>query len=167
MERSSVFGVEQVGVRLHWKQPKRGVWRWELWSARECVASIGRRGLLSRGWTINGPSGAWELKRDWRGRRWFGRPGEEPAIDFEPQWWRGGRFRLRDATRLTWKRLRRGQWAIANEDGHPFVILRAQRGLLRIEGSVDFDVSARRLADPEPLLLLGWILILEARRRAH
>ena len=166
-EHSSVFGVEQVGVRLHWKQPKRGVWRWELWNERECVAVLERHGLLTRTWTVAGPSGAWEMERTWRGPHRFRRPGAAAAIEYEPEW-RGGRLRLPDATRLVWKRLRRGEWAIANEEGHPFMTLRARRGFLRLEGSVEFDVSARRLADIEPLLLLTWILMTQERRsHAH
>lgn len=165
--RTNLFAVEQVGVQMHWKQPQRGVWRWELWTARECVATIERHGFLTRTWTIAGPSGAWEVERNWRGPHRFRRPGAAATIEYEPKW-RGGRLRLPDATRLVWKRLRRREWVIANEEGHPFVTLRSRRGFLRLEGSVDFDVSARRLTDLEPLLLFTWILMTRERRsHAH
>ena len=62
----------------------------------------------------------------------------------------------------------RKSWAITNEEERPFVTFHAVRHPLRIEGSIVFDDSARRLADLEPLILLGCILVLDARRsHAH
>lgn len=161
--------VDWLRSTLAWKQPALGRPRWELWSGREQIATLDRRGFVVTHWTIAGPSGAWELRRDWRGRRWICRPGaSEPAAGYEPSW-RGGRIRLADATRLVWKRvsLWRREWMIANEEDFPFLLFKVHLHALRTEGTVEFDESARRLADPEPLVLLGWILILEAQRRSR
>jgi hypothetical protein len=164
-----VIPVDWLHAALAWKQPAFGRASWELWTERERLATADRHGFLVTRWEIVGPAGAWELRRDWRGRRWIGRPGDsEPAAAYEPGW-RGGRIRLRDSTRLVWKRvsLWRREWVIANEEAFPFMRFKAHLRALRVEGSVEFDESARRLADPEPLVLLGWILILDARRRRH
>ena len=154
---------------LKWIQP-RAKGYWELLSGDRRIATLVRQGLLRHRWLITGPSSSWTFERDWRGRRWLKRPGErEAAVQYEPAW-RGGRLRLCDATRLLWKRLsmRRTHWAVTNEDERPLVVFHAVRGPFRVEGSIEFDASARRLNELEPLLLLGWILVLDARRsHAH
>lgn len=168
-EASESAGVDWLRERLTLKQPSVGRPRWELWAEPQIIGTVERRGFLARDWEIAGPSGPWELARDWRGRRRIGRPGAAvSAARYQPRW-RGGAVELEDATRLTWRRLSlwRREWTLANEEGYPFVTFKAHARGLRFEGSVAFDEAARRLADPEPLVLLGWILILDARRRAH
>jgi hypothetical protein len=57
-----------------------------------------------------------------------------------------------------------GTLSLCNDEGFPFLHVVAGPDPFKTEGSVRFEEAGRRLEHPEPLVLLLWDLVVEARR---
>ncbi len=113
--------------------------------------------------------GRWELRPRgfWRSRILVTPAGSEaPVATFLPGW-TGGVLKFEDGRRFRWRRVSwwRLQWVFESADGTPLVRLRHRFAWLRAAATIVIEPAAAEAPEAPLLALLGWYLMLLARRR--
>ncbi|HTO91649.1 MAG TPA: hypothetical protein VMJ70_11020 [Candidatus Sulfotelmatobacter sp.] len=156
---------------LQWTQPRRFVRRWELNDGDQPVAALRWRGPWRPGFDAVTRGGAWQIDRSF----WLGldlrRPGEEePEIRVRASWLGRARIERSQGEAVRW---RRDGWGfsrrrIETAEGTPLIHFQMDPGFFRHDGQIAIESEARSLPDLEPLILVGWGLLVSAHRQhAH
>ena len=161
---------EVAHQQLVWAQPSRIQQAFELRDANEIYGTLHfERGSLAAGDTSNQH---WTFKRQgfWHPQVTIRIPGSDSnwAL-FKPSWSGGGALELPDGRILKFGAANfwHSQWDWQDQTGQPLVHFKGHAGILKMEGEVDIEASARTIDVLDLLVVLGWyLLILFARDAA-
>jgi hypothetical protein len=155
---------------LEWRRPSWRRREWVLGAGGRRVGSLVVAGAFRERLRLEGPSGAWEIRKRWNGALELSRPGAvTPAGSYAPGFWYGGVITTASGQRYEWTRARwwAPEWAIATSSGFPCVTFRPRSGVGRLEPVVEILAAGQRLPELEVLVLLGSCLFLRTQSRAH
>ena len=153
---------------LEWVQPRRFVRHWELRSGEQKLAFIWWRGAFHRGFSGLTRDGSWRFDHPffWNSMSVRRESEDEAVIQARSRFFGRASLERRSGEALEWRReswLSR-RFVVQTVEGFPLVHFALQRGFFRREGAVTLEDAARELPDLEPLILLGWTLVLGTQR---
>jgi hypothetical protein len=150
-----------------WEQPERFRARWRLTCDGIPVATLATRSVLVAATTARFADGGWELRHRFPAETLVLRAGEaEPWASYRRGWMGGGRLSRAHDSALLWRRdgFWGQTWSFTTTDQMPLVRFRARRTFLRQGATVELEDAARRIDCLPALLVLGWVLVLQAHR---
>jgi len=159
--------ADWVNQPLEWLQPHGRRSEWELMAAGQRIGTLAVRGIFREETHAQGPSGVWRFRGGWTGHTEIAQ-GEASvaAARYEPRWRGGEVTSLGSGLRFRWKR--QGFWSsvyvLATDSDTPCVTIVPKKGFTRFGAVVTIEPAGRRLAEIEPLVFLGWRLMLSERR---
>lgn len=155
--------------KLEWVQPGLVARRWELVADGGTTARIQSRGLWNQGYDAQSRRYSWRIHEPLFGPVTIRRAGEtEPIAVARIGWLGSGRIERAAGPALKWTRLgwRSRSHVLTNAERFPMFEVRTGLRLIRAGGSLHLEDAGRALPDLEALLVLGWSLLMIARRRA-
>ena len=163
---------EAIGRDWAWKRPRMWRRRYELLSDGEPLAVLEARSLLGASMWGETAGGEWQVRHQGllRGRvRIEPAGGGDALAEFHPRWFGAGDVTTRSGQSLRWHRAdfwgRR--WELVDTGGLARLVFERAPGFLSPETSVRVSESAARDPELEPLVLLGYYLLLLMVRQAH
>ncbi|MEO5618878.1 MAG: hypothetical protein ABIS67_14010 [Candidatus Eisenbacteria bacterium] len=155
--------------KLEWVQPGLLARNWELTAEGGTVARVQSRGLWKQGFDAQTREVSWRIHEPMFGPVSIHRGEESEPIAVARIGWRGGgRIDRAAGPALEWRRpgWRSQSHVLANAERFPMFELRTGIQLFRAGGSLHLEDAGRELPDLEALILLGWSLLMIARRHA-
>lgn len=161
---------EAAGTPLIWRSKGLLSGRSELFAGDEILARMRVTGLARRRGFAETAEGAWTLRRmGWLpGRVDVQREGSDRVVArYERGWIFAGSVELEKDPALHWRvlRLLPTEWGFLDADGDVQVRFRSGLGLFRTPVRMTIEPTGARLDALPALALLGWYLVLAARRR--
>jgi hypothetical protein len=154
---------------LEWRQTRWPRSEWELRADGQPIGMLAIRGAFRRHTLARGPSGEWAVRSRWTGAAEIAPAGGTAVASWRPGRWRGGV--IVTASGFSYRWLRAGFWrpeyVIANESEFPCIRLRPGASGRRSGGTVTVEPAGMRVPELEPLVWLGWRLVIAARPHAH
>lgn len=161
------FGSEWI-----WKRPQMWRRQYELRTGGELIARLESRSLPGGSMWAETASGSWRVRHVGllRGRsRVTAEGATEPAVEFRPRWFGAGDIETARGNRFRWHRADFwGQrWAMVDSGGLRYLAFARSPAFLSLDTRVDVADHARDDAELEPLVLLGYYLLLLMVRQSH
>ncbi len=164
--------TEAFGRRWVWKRPHLWTRHYELRADDDLLASLDARGLLGGAMSGATAGGQWDLRHTGllRGRVEVSVAGEAPAVaTFRPRWFGAGDVTTALGQALRWHRAdfwgRR--WELVNAGGLASVVFERAPAFLSADTQVTVSDDARADGELEPVVLLGYYLLLLMGRRSR
>lgn len=155
---------------LEWTQPRRLHRRWELRGDGDLLATLTSR-PWHRGFFARTHSAVWSIRESLIAPLAILRDeATVPVARARRRGWRTLEIERTAGESLVWKRtsLLGTTQALENREGFPLLTFRRNRRFLAVHAEVRLEDAARALPDLEPLLMLGWALVLiSSRSHAH
>lgn len=160
------------GAAWTWKRPRLLRRSYELRAGESLLATLEMRALLRADMQGRTASHLWRLRHEglFRGRVRVVREGarDDEAI-FRPRWFGAGDITTRSGAVLRW---RRGdfwgrRWVMVDTGGLPWLTFTRTPALLSLDTQVEPGEHARRDPELEPLVLLGFYLLVLMARQVH
>ena len=155
-----------------WRRPQ--VWRrrYELRAGTELIARLEARALMGGSMRGETASGAWVVRHVGllRGRSVVARPdAREPAAEFRPRWFGAGDVDTAGGRSFRWHRadLWGQRWELVDPGGIACLRFERSPAFLSLDTRVHVADSMRADAELEPLVLLGYFLLLLMVRQSH
>ncbi len=155
-----------------WKRPRLWHRRYELRAGDEVLAVLESRSPLGPGMGAESAGGHWRLRHEGllRGRVHVTNTAETgDAAVFHPRWFGAGDVSTREGQALRWHRAdfwgRR--WEFVDAGGLARLVFERAPGILSPDTRVEVSESARHDPELEPLVLLGFYLLLLMARQSH
>lgn len=156
--------AEAFNERWVWRRPKLWSRRFELRAGERALASLETRAWFTGVMHADTASGGWTLRHEGllRGRVLVrAHPAASDALEFRPRWFGSGDVQLANGTALRWHRAdfwgRR--WELVDSGGLPRVTFVRLPAFLSPDVEVRVSEAARTEPMLEPLVLLGYYLI--------
>lgn len=168
--------AEVAETRWSWKRPRLFTRRHELMAGEDTLAVLEARSLLRSAMLGTTAGGQWRLDHVGllRGQVRVtpmdaGQPAAEPVVTFRPRWFGAGDVTTAGGQSLRWHRAdfwgRR--WGFVDSGALTRIAYERAPGLLRADTHVLVSDSARGDPELEPLVLLGFYLLLLMARQSH
>ena len=161
------FGSDWV-----WKRPQMWRRQYELRAGGELIGRLESRSMLGGSMWGETASGAWRVRHVGllRGRSLITAEGAtEPAAQFQPRWFGAGDVVTARGQRYRWHRedFWGQRWAMVDSGGITHLSFARSPAFLTLDTRVTVADSARRDEELEPLVLLGYYLLLLMVRQSH
>jgi len=161
------FGSEWI-----WKRPQMWRRQYELRASGELIGRLEARSVLGGSMAGETAGGSWRVRHVGllRGRSLVTAEGAtEPAAEFRPRWFGAGDIVTARGNRFRWHRsdfwgLR---WAMVDSGGLDRLSFARSPAFLSVDTQVTVSPAARDDAELEPLVLLGYFLLLLMVRQSH
>lgn len=164
--------AEAAEPRWAWSRPRLFTRRHELHSGEDLLATLEARTPLGSAMVAHTAGGHWRLHHVGllRGQvRVTREQAAEPAVTFRPGWFGAGTVETAGGQALRWHRADfwGRTWALVDAGGLTRVTFQRGPGLFRADTHVLVADPARRDPELEPLVLLGFYLIVLMARQSH
>lgn len=161
------FGGEWV-----WRRPHMWRRQYELRAGRERLARLESRSMLGGSMWGETASGAWHVRHVGllRGRSLVTAEGHrEPSAEFRPRWFGAGDVTTARGASYRWHRedIWGQRWAMVDRGGLTHLEFARSPAFLTLDTRVTVSDAARDDAELEPLVLLGYYLLLLMVRQSH
>ncbi len=155
-----------------WKRPHMWRRQYELRAGGELIARLESRSVLGGSMWGETSSGSWQVRHVGllRGRSLVTADGAaKPAAEFRPRWFGAGEVVTASGRTYRWHRADFwGQrWELVDSGGLTHLSFARSPAFLTLDTRVQVSASARHDAELEPLVLLGYYLLLLMVRQSH